>query len=369
MTDWESTLERWTRAGLIDPAAEERIRAFEQEHTGSAKWRWPAIVALVFGGSMLAAGVLLFVAAHWDSLSPGERFALVVFMVAIFHVLGAIQKTRSLATTLHGVGTVALGAGIYLSGQIFNLEEHWPSAILMWAAGAGVGWWLLKDWVQFAMFAMLVPAWLTGEWIDRFPRMGASASRALLEGLVLLSLTYLGSRARNADTANRRVLAWIGGLMLLPFAVALALESEVWRSAANAADGPIVLGYVAGFGLPLIVGFLLRGQAVWTNALAAVWVAMLGFIAVSHNIGIYLWCGLGAAGLVAWGIRDGASERVNLGMAGFALTLLFFYFSTVMDKLGRSASLIGLGLLFLAGGWGLEKMRRRLVARAREVSS
>jgi hypothetical protein len=33
-----------------------------------------------------------------------------------------------------------------------------------------------------------------------------------------------------------------------------------------------------------------------------------------------------------------------------------------MDKLGRAASLIGLGLLFLLGGWLLEKTRRRLVA-------
>jgi len=34
-----------------------------------------------------------------------------------------------------------------------------------------------------------------------------------------------------------------------------------------------------------------------------------------------------------------------------------------MDRLGRSASLIGLGLLFLGGGWALEQGRRRLVAR------
>jgi len=56
-------------------------------------------------------------------------------------------------------------------------------------------------------------------------------------------------------------------------------------------------------------------------------------------------------------------ERINLGVAGFALTILFFYFSNVMDKLGRSASLIGLGLLFLLGGWLLERTRRQLVAR------
>jgi len=33
-----------------------------------------------------------------------------------------------------------------------------------------------------------------------------------------------------------------------------------------------------------------------------------------------------------------------------------------MDKLGRSASLVGLGILFLLGGWLLEKARRRVLA-------
>jgi len=43
--------------------------------------------------------------------------------------------------------------------------------------------------------------------------------------------------------------------------------------------------------------------------------------------------------------------------------VIIFYFSDVMDKLGRSASLIGLGVLFLFGGWALERARRGLVAR------
>jgi hypothetical protein len=34
-----------------------------------------------------------------------------------------------------------------------------------------------------------------------------------------------------------------------------------------------------------------------------------------------------------------------------------------MDKLGRSTSLIVLGVLFLAGAWYWEKLRRKLVAR------
>ena len=49
-------------------------------------------------------------------------------------------------------------------------------------------------------------------------------------------------------------------------------------------------------------------------------------------------------------------------MAGFALAIAFFFFSSVMDKFGRSASLIALGILFVAGGWYWEKLRRQLVA-------
>jgi uncharacterized membrane protein len=84
---------------------------------------------------------------------------------------------------------------------------------------------------------------------------------------------------------------------------------------------------------------------------------------VWRELGPYAVCLLGAVGLIAWGLQEARKERINLGVAGFALTLLFFYFANVMDKLGRSLSLIGLGLLFLLGGWLLERTRRRLVAR------
>ena len=52
-------------------------------------------------------------------------------------------------------------------------------------------------------------------------------------------------------------------------------------------------------------------------------------------------------------------------MAGFAITIVAFFFSSVMDKLGRSASLIALGALLLAGGWQWEKLRRRLLTQVR----
>ncbi len=63
-----------------------------------------------------------------------------------------------------------------------------------------------------------------------------------------------------------------------------------------------------------------------------------------------------------WGVRLGSRALVNLGIVGFAASVAWFYFSSVMTKLNRSLGLIGLGVLFLAGGWALEQMRRCILA-------
>lgn len=357
---WEQLLVKWQDAGLIDPEAASRIREFEQRGTGSSRLRWPAIAAISLGGMMLAAGVLLFVSAHWDEIAPSTRFAMVVAMVAIFHAGGAYaaRKTEALAIALHGIGTAALGAGIYLSGQIFNMSEHWPSAILMWAVGAWIAWALRRDWLQLAFVAILTPAWIWAEFVDAHPSSDQFVFRLLCQGTLLLAITYF--------TANGwKPLAWIGGIALLPSALGVALSKELWGSTFSKGSDT-VLGYAAAYALPLAAAVLLRRKRSWLNGIAAVWVFCLALISRQGSSPLlYLWCGAGAAGLVAWGMYERRGERVNLGMAGFAITILSFYFSTVMDKLGRSESLIGLGVLFLAGGWALEKLRRKLVAQMR----
>jgi hypothetical protein len=128
------------------------------------------------------------------------------------------------------------------------------------------------------------------------------------------------------------------------------------------------VGWIVAFTIPVLLAVILRGTDAWPIAVAAGWVAVLVFVpGLGRSVAEFGWWGLGAIGLVAWGVRDGRVERINLGAAAFAVTILAFYFSRVMDKLGRSAFLLVLGLLFLAGGWALERMRRQLVARSREA--
>jgi MFS family permease len=323
---------------------------------------------------------LLFVAAHWDQLSPAWRFALVLLLVAALPAAGAFTSDRfpALATTFYAIGTVSVGAGIFLSAQIFNLQEHWPNGILLWAIGALAGWLLLRNWTQAVLLALLVPAWLAGEWevrIDRFQVGG----QLMVEGLLLLAITYLTARTGENDSPARRRLAWVGGISLLPLSILAFLErheSWWWINRSHSSTELLVAGWTIAICGPLALALVLRKSAAWVNLVAAVWVLMIGtFSPVNlgatgslaayawNSLGIYFWAGVGALGLVAWGLLERQRERINLGVAGFAVTVLIFYFSDVMDKLGRSASLIGMGVLLLFGGWVLERTRRQLVAR------
>jgi uncharacterized membrane protein len=364
---WETWLARWTDAGVVDAETVARVRAYEAAH-GDSALRWPIKLALVFGALALGAGVLLFVGAHWDDLSPASRFCLVTALVATFHVGGALIEERfpAMAQTLHAIGTVALGAGIYLAGQIFNLDEHWPGGLMLWALGAALAWALLKSWPQAALTAILVPAWLTGEWIVAMePYASLRLYEVMAAGLLLLALTYFTARSHKGEV--HRTLVWIGGAALLPAASALAFASgEVLARTQKVASPVMMAGWTIAVGVPLVLAVVLRRAAAWPNALAVVWVIVaVNLRPIAGEAWQYAWWAVGATALAAWGVADKRSERVNMATAIFTGTVIAFYFSHVMDKIGRSASLIGLGLLFLAGGFGIEQVRRRLVLQAR----
>jgi uncharacterized membrane protein len=379
----QKNLDRWISAGILDAAAAARIRSFEESRGSGERLRWPVLLALALGGGLLGAGILLFVAANWAELTPGSRFALVLVMVAAFPVGGALtsEKLPSLSTTFHAIGTVCLGAGIFLAAQIFNLEANWTNGILLWAVGALIGWLLLRKWPHAALLAVLVPTWLVGRWFHGTEQPWNRGGAFVWEGLLLLSFTYLSARTAERESPERKALVFIGETVLLPCAIiAVLMRGEVSRSYGYRQPPPaaadVILPWLVAIGAPLGLALLMRGRAAWMNVVSALWVLGLALVAPHHSflwddwdvMGFYVWAAVGAVGLIAWGIAERRRERINLGVAAFALTVLFFYFSNVMDKLGRAASLVGAGLLLLFGGWGLDRVRRMLVSRVEQTS-
>lgn len=424
----ENKLRAWTEAGVLDAATAGRIRAFEAERErAEPRLRWPIVLALAFGVLLMGAGVLLFVAAHWDEMSPTARFALVLGLVAGFHVGAAFAAGRfeKLAVALHAVGTVTLGAGIFLAGQIFNLQEHWPGGVMLWALGAWLAWLLRRDWPQALLAAILTPWWLAGEWevaTMRFP--GSEADQVLAAGICLLALAYISMRRTDVRDLTGRAVSAVGTVAFLPAAVVLVTSAQ-WHWWSN---NPLplrlrVLGWLVALLVPALLALAFRRKAAWLNAAAAPWFFLGAYVAglapLEKNPLLPLWALATAALMTAWGIYEERRElrilaqfafgfaavnamvwadhrksfigfllclaacvawcwygtrlrqraMINAGIAMFGVTVMFFYFSEIMDKLDRSLSLIVLGVLFLLGGWLLERTRRRLVAMAKGATS
>jgi uncharacterized membrane protein len=302
-------------------------------------------------------------------------------MVAVFHLGGAWARKdyRGLSTALHAVGTVSTGAAIALVGQIFNIQEHWPAAILLWAVAALAGWILLHDEAQQTLTFLLFPAWMLAEfsyYADGHIGGNVYIGRFLVVWAVLYLTLFLGSRHKAAQGILfvASAIAAITGIVLLSGGWSswgeqtyLSFGTRMWGWALIAvlplcfsvirlrkSSVPVAVGIVFAIALPWC-------QRVWTE---------------NYNYGVYHQtynrseANLAAHALVAafcvflvwWGVHHASRALVNLGIVGFAIAVGWFYFSDIYGAASRSLALIGLGVLFLAGGWALEKMRRGLLA-------
>ena len=370
-------LRRWLQAELIDADVAEAIQRWEDsqliqsKHSSVRHLAVPIRLSILLGSLLLAAGLLLFVSAHWDQMPPLWRVSLLLFIVIALHAGGAwfSERFQLMALGLHAVGTVAFGAGVFLCAQIFHLDVLWSFrwGLLLWSFGAAAGWMLLRQWPQLALLSLLLPGWISALIIvevDRFSSSEADwAVIPIAAGALLTALTYFTAPDRTPLTPARSVLMWMGGLALVPLAV-------TWAVVATGLDLPALgqplllslLVWVVMLGGPIILGWWLRPHRFWPLALAAIWMILDLVIQVQgFTVLSFAWWGVGSVGLMVWGSAEARAERVNIGTVLLATTLIGFYFTEVIGRFDRSLSLLGLGLFFLVGGWGLNRLRQALL--------
>ena len=370
-------LRRWLQAELIDADVAEAIQRWEDsqlnqsKHSSVRHLTVPIRLSILLGSLLLAAGLLLFVSAHWDQMPPFWRVSLLLFIVIALHAGGAwfAERFQLMALGLHAVGTVAFGAGVFLCAQIFHLDVLWSFrwGLLLWSFGAAAGWKLLRQWPQLALLSLLLPGWIAALIMFEVDRFSSSepdwAVVPIAAGALLTSLTYFTAPDRTPLTPARSVLMWMGGLALVPAAV-------TWAVVATGLDLPALgqpfwlslLVWVVTLGGPVILGWWLRPHRFWPLALAAIWMVLDLVIQVQgFSVLSFAWWGVGSVGLMVWGSTEARAERVNIGTVLLATTLIGFYFTEVIGRFDRSLSLLGLGLFFLVGGWVLNRVRQALL--------
>ena len=400
MQEFESLLKRWQSAGVLDADTAARIRALEAQSSAtsggqsavqaaapaanSVGLKWLVVIGLILGVILLACGVVLFFSAHWDQLGPGEQYLLVIAMVAVFHVAGGLSRTsfEGFSVALHAVGTISTGAAIALVGQIFNIQEHWPAAVLLWTLAAFAGWALLRDQAQQTLALLLLPTWIFSELAYRIDgHIGDSvyAGRLLFVWAILYLTFFAGSRRKavqgillavSAAAAVGGITAMLAGWVsfssnqtYIPFG------TRVWAWIAIAAVPLLIAAFHGHRGLVPIastIGFVIAlpwCYSTWTETYRQFNGVNGVLTGTRPNLAAHALVAAFAVFLCWWGVRLLSRALVNLGIVGFAVAVLWFYFSDIYSEHYRALGLIGLGILFLAGGWALEKMRRRILAR------
>ncbi|WP_031496309.1 DUF2157 domain-containing protein [Bryobacter aggregatus] len=352
----EQYLSRWLAAGFVNPLAAEKIREWETQQSPVGRFRWGAAISWGLGALLIGTGVISFVAANWDQMSSFVKMLLIVALTMGFHfAAGLAEKTPALRMALHGVGTACLGAGIALAGQVFQLDGKWNGWMLLWAAGAAVGYWLIRDGFQLTIVALLVPLWITSEWYVRRP-----PGNHYLPELCFwlgLSVLYLLSRYRP--------LIWLGSFGLMAATIIVMACSEPSVGLLQQTPLPAywadlgAIGLLALLGWKIFDGFNIKGF----TAIAAVALVSFGAAEVGGWM-MYLTLAIAFGALISWGVAEHRVELVNNGMIGFAMTVFGFYTAHALSLLGGAAGLILLGILLTGGGFLLEKVRRRLVVEA-----
>ena len=162
-TRWlQDQISAWRDEGLIDPEQAKTLRArYPLDDQGVP---WARLVVSSIGAVVFGLGIILFFAYNWADMHKFVKLALVFGAVLAAHgaglyLSGSANAKRGLVESLHVLGTMMFGAGIWLVAQIYHIDEHYPNAFLVWGLGALALAWVMPSVAQGLMAVLLVFLW------------------------------------------------------------------------------------------------------------------------------------------------------------------------------------------------------------------
>ena len=348
-------------AGLVtDEQRQKIIEHFQLKEDGG---KFLAIVSII-GAVLIAAGITLLIAAHWNEIPRGVKIATGLLLLLGFHAggwwlregggdasspvssaTGALRvqgKYRKTGEALHLVGSCLFLANIALIGQIYNIVSRPPNAFLLWWIGIAALPWLLRSKAQHVLLLMAFGIWFGFEVNERSGLICCESDRQVLL-YALLGLVYLGAGyclRRTPFSEFAGVTEKLGLLAFLIFFYPLTWKpffgwenSEIRRWFFPALAALALLLLAAG----------LRNLRALTRQWRWTWFAALLGMAVFMAT---VWFGLWQTGHS--GGRYGYWEESWNYLAG---TLALFIFCLLQIQVGlqeRSPFLVNLGVTFIA---------------------
>ena len=386
----------WQRDGTISAEQGRAILArYPEAPTGyeAARRRHGLVVGLsILGAVLLGLGIITFFAANWNEIPRGVKLGALIAAVVLSYGAGYFLWQRlgytALGIALVLLGCIIYGAGVHLIGQIYHVPVDHPNLTAFWflgvlplayvtrskpvtflavilflvAAGFRLAHWLAQaaDADAFILSCVLYLALgallyaigrfkgLSEEWEQMGGLFRAVGAIVGFGALYLLTFHDLIEEAGRIEGADYRY--WSLTYAASAIAVAAMIGLEWWRARRGAGS------ITESVEIATVVLLLTASQA-----LARIPVGWEPLYPIVMNA-LFV---LAALGLMVSGYLQGREGRVNLALGLIALFVISRYFEYSTTLFDRSLVFVGAGLILLAGGFLLERGRRRMLTTMR----
>jgi uncharacterized membrane protein len=384
-----SDVQKLREAGLItDEQRQKIVECFQLKEDGG---KFLAIVSII-GAVLIAAGIALLIAAHWNEIPRGGKIAAGLLLMLGFHaggwwlraMRGKFQKTGE---ALHLIGSCLFLANIALIGQIYHIVSRPPNAFLLWWIGIAALPWLLRSKAQHVLLLIAFGIWFGFEVNERGGFIFCESDRQVLLyallGLACLGAGYCLRRTPFSEFAG--VTEKLGLLAFLIFIYPLTWKdffggwenSEIrqWFFPALAAMALLLLA--AGF--RNLTALTRQWRWTWFGALLGMMVFMatvwFGCWQLDHagesrhyfwgeswsylggSLALFVFCLL----QIQVGLQERSQFLVNLGVTFIALDILAAYCDLFGSMARTGVMFLISGIFLIVFGVYLEKKRRALM--------
>ncbi len=393
---------QWQAAGLItDEQAAAILQRYSTEESvepaqpagDSAIGNRVVSVIAIMGAVLVGLGIIVFIAANWSEISTFAKLALMVVGTPAIYLAGWLLSYRfgysRIGTAVILLGAIAYGASIHLVAQTYHVPVNHPNLVPFWFLGVVPLAYITRSKAVLGLSIILFLAaacFRAQEWV---PEIGSEETILLLPGLLPLGAFLFAAgrmQARFADTRRFARLCDISGLLVVAVGIYFLSFDEVWWDIGRGelSFSAVAVEYWAVVAVSVLAIAAMLTVAAWKTAgrhPGQIWweagaVVAMGLIAAAMWLGLafgsqWFWWLFnlvmlaGVLAMIAAGYRWNRAWLVNLAVPIFAITLFTRYFEFGLGLLGQSVAFIVAGVILLAGGFGLEYLRRRLVGRIR----
>lgn len=386
-------VEVWSRDGDITPEQARAILARypETPAAGESSRRRQRLVAglAILGSVLIGLGVITFYAANWDEIPRGLRLASLLAAMLLAYGAGyAIWQRRGLtphAAAFLLLGCIIYGAGVHLTAQIYHVPVNHPDLSLMWLLGVVPLAYVTRSrpimFLSIALFLGTVGFRLQ-DWLRGVDGAVAVTSLYVALGALLYAVGKAKGQLRGWDSIGM-LFASLG--MITAFAALYLLTFHDLFDGAEAVTGAsigywLLLCCASAVAAGLVAGIAWRrsrgeeraaADSAEAGAISLLLLAIILAVALSAGwdplfpIVFNVLFVLLALGLMASGYLRDREGRVNLSLALIALYVITRYFEYAIGSLDTSLIFLGAGAVLLAGGYVLERLRRRMLANMR----